>query len=482
MRARSTPPQSALSSLRLLVAVALLLAFALGASAQQPPDVAPALAPGTLHDRITTAEDPSHSYALYLPSDYSPGRRWPILYAFDPAARGRIPVSLLQAVAEEFGFIVAGSHNARNGPTDRLQQAADILWRDTHTRFSIDDSRVYLAGFSGTARFSAYLALRCNCVAGVIAFGAGLPSSIPQPPQSPFAYFAAVGDLDFNYPEVMQLRPQLEKWHLPYRLVSFPGPHDWPPADVFHEALAWLELRAMKDARRSKDNKFIATAYSNGLEAARQLEASDPEAAYEELVALNRDFEGLTDTSAAAENLTRLESSPELQQARKRRTEAFALQDSLAREFVSNLVSFLRAPHQREDLFGRLREQARDLNSRLIQPDAPHLAAAVRRAHAKAYLTAAELGQLRLDDNDPLLAVPCFELTAILAPNSPLPHLQQARAHARAGNKTDALRALQRALSLGFSDRALIEQTPDFDPLRDDPLYKSLLSRLPPSQ
>ncbi|MGH9777964.1 MAG: TPR end-of-group domain-containing protein, partial [Candidatus Acidiferrales bacterium] len=300
------------------------------------------------------------------------------------------------------------------------------------------------------------------------------------PPQSPFAYFAAVGDLDFNYPEVLQLRPQLEQWHLPYRLVAFPGPHDWPPADVLHEALAWLELRAMKDGRRAKDNAFIAAAYSNGLEAARQLEAAhDPEAAYEELVALTRDFEGLTDTTAAAENLQRLEASPELAQARKRRSEAFALQDSLAREFVSNLVSFLRAPHQREDLFARLQAQARDLNSRLIQPDAPHLAAAVRRAHAKAYLTAAELGQNRLDNNEPLLAAACFELTAILAPNSPIPHLQQARAHARAGNKADALRALQRALNLGFSDRALLEQAPDFDPLRDDPLFQSLLSRLP---
>ncbi|MCI0656054.1 MAG: hypothetical protein L0170_03170, partial [Acidobacteria bacterium] len=78
----------------------LLFTSSLAASAQPPPDAAPVypeapagapkdlLAPGTLHDRIATAEDPSHSYALYLPSDYSPDRRWPVLYAFDPAARG----------------------------------------------------------------------------------------------------------------------------------------------------------------------------------------------------------------------------------------------------------------------------------------------------------------------------------------------------------------------------------------------------------
>jgi len=463
-----------------LLFLAIFLCSPALALAQQPPAAAPTLASGVLHDRVITAEDPGHSYALYLPSDYSPERRWPILYAFDPAGRGAIPVSLLQTAAEEVGFIVAGSHNARNGPTESLQQAADILWRDTHARFSIDDSRVYLAGFSGTARFAAWLALRCNCAAGVIAFGAGLPAPVPGPPQSPFAYFAAVGELDFNYPEVMQLRPQLEQWNLPYRLLAFNGAHDWAPPDVWHEALAWLELRAMKDGRILRDDKFISTAYRNGLEAARQLEAAgDPEAAYEELIALARDFNGLTNTSAAAELLPRLESSPELAQARQRRAEAFALQDSLTRGFVANLVSFLRAPHQREDLFAQLRTQARDLNARLTQPAAPHLAAATRRAHSKAYLTAAELGQLRLDSGDPLLAVACFELTAALVPDSPFPHFQQARAHARAGNKTDALRALQRSLSLGFSDRALIEQTPDFDPLRDDPLFKSLLSRLP---
>jgi dienelactone hydrolase len=429
------------------------------------------------------AEDPAHSYALYLPSDYSPERRWPIVYAFDPAARGRLPVSLLQAAAEELGYIVAGSHNARNGPTERLQQAADILWRDTHARFAIDDNRVYVAGFSGTARFASFLALRCNCTAGVIAFGAGLLTQNVPAPQAPFAFFAAVGELDFNYPEVMQLRPQLEQWNLPYRLVSFPGSHDWAPPDVWHEALAWMELQGMRSGRIERNPEFISQAYANGLEAARQLEAADPEAAYEEYVALARDFAGLADTSAAAEALPRLEANPELAQARRRRQEAFALQDKLTREFIATLLSFLRAPHQQEDLFAKLKAQATDLNARLNQPaPAPHLGVATRRAHSKAYLTAAELGQTRLDAGEPLLAVPCFELTAALFPTSPFPHFNQARAHAVAGNKTDALRALQRALSLGFSDRALLEQTPEFAPLRDDPLFKSLLARLPAQQ
>ena len=47
---------------------------------------------GQIVERIQTLNDASQSYALYLPSNYTPDRKWPVLYAFDPGARGRIPV------------------------------------------------------------------------------------------------------------------------------------------------------------------------------------------------------------------------------------------------------------------------------------------------------------------------------------------------------------------------------------------------------
>ena len=58
---------------------------------------------GQVIERVTCVQDPKQTYALYLPSNYSETRHWPILYAFDPAARGKVPVERYREAAERFG-------------------------------------------------------------------------------------------------------------------------------------------------------------------------------------------------------------------------------------------------------------------------------------------------------------------------------------------------------------------------------------------
>src|ERR1700740_3071463 len=71
-------------------------------------------APGAVHGSVTVTADPTNSYALYLPSAYSPAKRWPLLLVFDPFARGEVSVKLFHEAAEKYGFIVVGSNNSRN--------------------------------------------------------------------------------------------------------------------------------------------------------------------------------------------------------------------------------------------------------------------------------------------------------------------------------------------------------------------------------
>src|SRR3712207_1732929 len=74
-----------------LIVFASLAGRADGAQEQQQQ-----LARATVIERVVCAGDASQSYALYLPSNYTPARRWPIIYGFDPAARGRVPVELFR--------------------------------------------------------------------------------------------------------------------------------------------------------------------------------------------------------------------------------------------------------------------------------------------------------------------------------------------------------------------------------------------------
>ncbi len=129
--------------LRGLIWIFVLACLSITVSAQD-------VKPGEVHPSVTVREDATHSYALYLPSNYTPQKRWPILVAFDPFGRGATAVKLFQKGAEKYGFIVAGSNNSRNFSDSST--AIRLLWTDVIHRFAIDPRRIYTTGLSGGAR------------------------------------------------------------------------------------------------------------------------------------------------------------------------------------------------------------------------------------------------------------------------------------------------------------------------------------------
>ncbi|HYN02745.1 MAG TPA: hypothetical protein VE359_09900, partial [Vicinamibacteria bacterium] len=153
----------------------IVFAFSLSLLASQA-DTAdsapPPLPTGQVVDSVVCLRDPSQSYALYLPKGYRPDRQWPVLYAFDPAARGRVPVVLFQEAAERLGYVVVGSNNSRNGPAEPVFKAIEAAWIDTHDRFAVDPRRIYTTGMSG-GTFPA-LTLGAQRAGGVIACAGAL--------------------------------------------------------------------------------------------------------------------------------------------------------------------------------------------------------------------------------------------------------------------------------------------------------------------
>src|SRR5437879_904675 len=89
-----------------LATATTLAAFSISGVAQTASVHSPELAKGVVIAKAVTLADANQSYALFLPSYYSPGRKWPIIYAFDPEARGHLPVELMKDAAEKYGYIV----------------------------------------------------------------------------------------------------------------------------------------------------------------------------------------------------------------------------------------------------------------------------------------------------------------------------------------------------------------------------------------
>lgn len=286
---------------RLLVVAALLTIPGPGAAQTLPR--------GTVIDDVKCESDPAQSYALYLPSGYSPDRKWNLLIAFHPAARGRLIVEKYAAAAERYGYVVAGSNVSRNGPWSVSVAAADAMWRDIGRRFAIDPQRVYLTGMSGGARVALRIALGGNNIAGVIASSAGYPDSQPRA-TVPFAMFATAGTEDFNYVEMRLLDRKLTS---PHYLSIFTGGHTLPPDEVAVAAIEWMELQAIKSGRRAADDRLVDLL----LEKRRLAVAASTSTAetVQVLEALISDFNGLRDVSAEASRERGLSKQREVKKA-----------------------------------------------------------------------------------------------------------------------------------------------------------------------
>ncbi len=304
--------------------------------AQTPPAQ---LQTGVILPHQTCAATPDESYALYLPSRYSPDKRWPIVYVFDPNGWGDVPVKAMKDAAERYGYIVVGSNNSKNGSWKIEGDAAKAMWDDTHARLAIDDHRVYFAGFSGGARVSAVLAQRCKCAAGVLLDGAGFGTTPPSRDNS-FAVFSAVGIYDFNYPELSELDDKLEQAGFPHALRHFDGSHQWPPASVNDEAFAWFQLIAMKQNRAARDQAFITQQKNEAIARAKALEQSGQMyEAWREYRQAAATFDGLTDSADLQKAAASLAQQKAVREGAKLEAQEFQEQNQLTSQIYSGLVA-----------------------------------------------------------------------------------------------------------------------------------------------
>ena len=344
-------------------------------------------------ERVPCAGDAGQSYALYLPSTYSRDRAWPILYAFDPGGQGARPVKLAAGPAERFGWIVAGSNNSRNGPMPEIQAAVAAIVNDTGLRFAIDARRVYATGFSGGARVATGLAMGCRgCVAGVFAQGAGLPAGAANADALDAAWFAAAGERDMNYAELFQLEQELLKRGARERFRVFAGGHEWAPAPVWDEALAWFELLAMKDGRRPRDATLVASLFEGAsARAAGFRDRGELLDERRELEAVVRDFDGAADTAAARGRLKELAASSDYRKALDRQRSAIAEQARVTAELGNALLKLAEPPGEgRAEVVLRANRDAHELTRNLASAKDADRRLVYERALSQVYIQAME--------------------------------------------------------------------------------------------
>jgi dienelactone hydrolase len=203
--------------------------------------------------------DTTQAYEVYLPSAYNASRKWPVIFAFDSHADGKLAVEHLQEASELFGYIIIGSDNSRNGLTT-ITHTLDVLVADVNAQYAVDGNRQYAAGFSGGGRVASMLAGRSGKIRGVITCGAGFSDFQTS---AKFDIYGIAGRGDFNYTEIIDLEKQTAgtQWRCVTKL--FDDTHAWPPASYLTDAVRWFELNAMRDKLIATDEEMVSETFDS---------------------------------------------------------------------------------------------------------------------------------------------------------------------------------------------------------------------------
>ena len=241
---------------KFLIALIATFCYTLCFGGRLPGGDAASPKPGQLTDSVFCTADASQSYAVYIPVAATTGPM-PVIYFFDAHGAGALPLRQYKALADEYGFVLVGSNNSKNGNS---WPTTENIWlqmlNDTQKRLPIINTWVYACGFSGGAKAAGYLTLKYPIIKGIIANGAGLPDGIAAN-NFDFSITMLAGEGDMNMAGLVAFYNNLNNTNTLHRLAIFSGKHEWAPANTMGLAFSGLQLDAMRMGLLAQNNECI---------------------------------------------------------------------------------------------------------------------------------------------------------------------------------------------------------------------------------
>ncbi len=451
------------------------------AATQEAKGAAGAMAPGTVTPKVTSLDDPNQQLAFYVPSAYTAERSWPVLFVMDPRGRAEMALELFRPAAEEHGWIVLSSYQTRSDSNDDPNTPAlKAMLGDAQKRFAIDSRRIYLTGMSGTSKVCwPFARMLEGNVAGVIGVAGAMPPNMTLDDRVPFAYFGITSDHDFNFREMRELRHALQQLGAVHNFGVFEGPHGWAPQALSGQAVAWLELIAMRDGLAPHRDEFIDAQLAAARARAEQAEAGgDWLAAYEAFDQAARDFDRLRDVSTLRAKADALAERGEVRSLRDR--ERKLLRDE--RQYRESIQRWLNQVAARSTPMPAKRSmvmlQIASLQEDAAGSDRQAAQSAQRRLETIFVQTAFYLPSAYRERQDLERAQAVLELATRIKPESAWPYWQLASLHAERGTSDGAFEALRAAAERGPVDLERLKRDPQWLPLHEDERWQSFVASL----
>jgi hypothetical protein len=432
-------------------------------------------------DTVRCSAKAGQSYALYLPAQYDNNKTWPVILIFDPSARGRTGVYTFIEAGRKYGFILACSNNSRNGPMENNLTAATAMLRDVEERFTVDQRRIYAAGFSGGSRFAMSLAVLDKRISGVIGCGAGLPNDRNYLPSvnSNFLYYGLAGTRDMNYLEMNDLPGFLSKQT---RVISyirlFSGGHQWPESNLITQAVEWFVLQAMNRKIIPADQAFLSYIEKKTQDLiSSELTAGNQHDATMYMRFAIRDFQGTPFASRMTQMLTDNEKSAAYQASARKWNKMAATEQGKREKYMKYLGDIFNSGSLPDSALTWFKDEVRELK-RLRDKGNPENGQMASRVLNFISILCSEQGTAYYRSRFYTPAAFLFDICTLSDSENQNNYYNLARSLAGQGKVPESVNALSGAVNHGFNSRKTIESDPVFGKIRDNPGYKSLILKM----
>jgi tetratricopeptide (TPR) repeat protein len=293
-----------------------------------------------------------------------------------------------------------------------------------------------------------------------------------------FAHWGTAGSTDFNYSQMRKIDEFLAETGATHRFESFVGSHQWMPAELAIDAVAWMELDAMRRGIRVRDDDMVERLWKQELERAREIEkVSDPAVVLRRWDAIAETFRDLRDVSVATARVAELRKDKAVKAALRTHRQWDEWEEAMRRQ-MGVAVATLRK-EERPIPVGRLTGELRLGAIEKHAAAGGYEALAAQRvlssmySQLSFYLPREFMGAGRYDR-----AVLVLEIAVTMRPGAPGVLYNLACSQSRLGRKQAALDALEKAIASGFSDAKLLRTDDDLAAIRDEEKFAELVRRM----
>ncbi len=428
------------------------------------------LVSGKVIDSLPCPDFPKLSYALYLPLRYNASKRYPCIYFFDSHANGAFPLKRYKNLADQFGFVLIGSNNSRNGMAwQDVNESVIEMMEDSRRRIHIDSLLIFTSGFSGGAKVASSVAIFNGGIAGVIACAGGMPP-VEQEIQTRFDYFGIVGEQDFNLTGLDILHEKLGLYGFNQQLITFNGKHTWADSADFRTALLWMQVQAMRHNNLPKNDTLIQLLkqdYDRRLDAASTTNDLVKERTL--LLGITKTIDTLLNLDTYRKQLISLTGNPFLSSAVAAKVQLqhneISLQDTLSKQFSEKDLNWW--SRQITELNLNIRTSAK--------PDEANMYSRVLNyLGLVGYMTTSKA----IKQGDLVQAANFVKIFKMADPKNPDCFYLEALCDLKAGKQNEALKALETAADLGYAEPYLIVNNPDWAALQNNSKFQEIEARI----